>query len=237
MNESRVTDRIAAGRTDIALEIANRSEADARGEDAGAILKWCAYFGDVTAIRYLHSRGFSLESLGENYDLGGAAFHGYWRLCAFLVERGADVRRADPQTGETPLHLAASKANSLAHEATIITLLAEGADPNARASHGAQTGAFMRDTRTRGETPMHRAAAFATEAAIDALIAAGGDRTLADAVGDTPLSWASLHLRPSAILRKLCYAGFTLHPAVDWSGDHGAGASGMDRHLLGNPKG
>jgi palmitoyltransferase len=30
--------------------------------------------------------------------------------------------------------------------------------------------------------------------------------------GDTPLSWASWHLRPDAILRRLCYGAFSIHP-------------------------
>lgn len=30
--------------------------------------------------------------------LSGAAFHGHWRLCEFLVESGADVNAASPDT-------------------------------------------------------------------------------------------------------------------------------------------
>jgi hypothetical protein len=50
--------------------------------------------GDVSAIKFLLANGASLESLGDNLDLNGAAFHGHWRLCQFLNERGADVKLA-----------------------------------------------------------------------------------------------------------------------------------------------
>ena len=45
--------------------------------------------------------------------------------------------------------------------------------------------------------------------------------------GDTPLTWASWHLRPAAILRLLCYDGFAIHPANDSTFDHGAGWGAM----------
>jgi len=93
----------------------------------------------------------------------------------------------------------------------------------------------MRDTRTKGETPLHRAAAFAGTKTIRRLIDAGASREARDAAGDTPLSWASWHRRSSAILRQLCYPPCELHPDADWAGDHGAGSSGLDVHLLGKP--
>jgi hypothetical protein len=38
-------------------------------------------------------------------------------------------------------------------------LVDKGADVNAKTIAGLETGAFMRDVRTKGETPLHRAAA------------------------------------------------------------------------------
>ena len=49
------------------------------------------YYGDVSALRLLLDRGETLASLGRNFDLNGAAFHGHWRLCEFLLESGADA--------------------------------------------------------------------------------------------------------------------------------------------------
>jgi Ankyrin repeats (3 copies) len=61
-------------------------------------LQRCAYFGDVSAIRFLLSHGEALESLGDNLGLNVAAFHGHWRLCEFLLENGADVNRTEADT-------------------------------------------------------------------------------------------------------------------------------------------
>jgi uncharacterized protein len=49
-------------------------------------MQWAAYYGDVSAIRYLLSKGAAIASLGENLDLNGAVFHGHWRLCEFLIQ-------------------------------------------------------------------------------------------------------------------------------------------------------
>jgi hypothetical protein len=69
----------------------------------------------------------------------------------------------------------------------------------------------MRDCRTKGETPLHRAAAFGDEEAIQMLLDAGAKIDATDAPGDSPLSWASWYLRPIPILRKLLYGGFHIH--------------------------
>jgi hypothetical protein len=82
-----------------------------------------------------------------------------------------------------------------------------------------------RDVRTRGETPLHRAAAFASENTIQLLLDAGAKIDAKDANGDSPLTWASWHLRPDSVLRKLLYDGFSTHPA----------RSTMDAYLLGTP--
>jgi ankyrin repeat protein len=84
--------------------------------------------------------------------------------------------------------------------------LAAGADPNRATRAAVETGSLIRDARTKGETPLHRAAAFANEAVIARLIAAGARLDAKDAAGDSPLSWASWHQRPDAILRLLSYA-------------------------------
>ena len=81
----------------------------------------------------------------------------------------------------------------------------------------------MRDCRTKGETPLHRAAAFGTEEAIQLLLDAGALVDTTDMNGETPLSWASWHLRPASILRKLCYGRFSIHPGNHSTYDHGRG--------------
>ena len=173
-------------------------------------MQWCAYHGDVSAIRYLVSRGASLGVLGANLDLNGASFHGHWQLCQFLIEHGADVNHPLPGTGETPLHSALCKANDSAYNLVLKVLLASGADPNRTTRVGVETDAFMRDCRTKGETPLHRAAAFGDAEAIQLLLDAGAVIDARDAHGDTPLSWASWYLRPRVILRMLCYGKYSV---------------------------
>jgi uncharacterized protein len=219
-------DRIVDGRTDLVFDYLAQGHAvtakDARGV---SLIQWCAYYGDVSAIRYLLERGESLNTLGENLGLNTAAFHGHWRLCQFLLERGADANQAAADSGETPLHSAIVKAGCPQTELVVKVLLAAGANPNCATKPGIETGAFMRDCRTKGETPLHRAAAFAGEESIQLLIDSGAALEAKDTNGDSPLSWASWYLRPDAILRKLCYGPFSIR----------AGRLSMERYLLGDP--
>jgi ankyrin repeat protein len=216
--------KIADGRTDLVFDILSQGNAaTSTDRDGVALIKWCAYYGDVSAIRYLLERGESLISLGENFDLSGAAFHGHWQLCQFLIENGANVNHRDANSGETPLHVALCKANRPVYDEVVKVLLANGANPNAQTNASVETGCFMRDCRTKAETPLHRAAAFASEQAIDMLIKAGARRDAKDMNEDSPLTWASWHLRPDSILRKLCYDGFHINPERHSSYDHGYG--------------
>jgi ankyrin repeat protein len=229
-------EQIADGRTDLVFDyVAAGHPAAATDEGGVSLIKWCAYYGDVSAIRFLLANGESLVSLGDDLGLGDAAFHGHWRLCQFLIERGADVNRPLPETGETPLHAALCKANRPAYTLVLKVLLASGANPNCATKPSAETGAFMRDVRTKGETPLHRAAAFGTEEAIRLLLDAGARIDAKDAGGDSPLSWASWHLRPDSVLRMLCYDGYSIHPERRSTFDHGMGWGGLEASLAGKP--
>src|ERR1700682_60129 len=109
-------DEIADGRTDLVFEfLAEGNSANAVDRDGVSLVQHCAYYGDVSAIKFLLSHGATLESLGKDLGLVGACFHGHWRLCKFLIERGADVNFADENTGETALHSALCTMNRLRH--------------------------------------------------------------------------------------------------------------------------
>ena len=206
-------EKIVDGRTDLVFDyLAAGHTADSKDGDGVSLLKWCAYYGDVSAIRYLLANGESLASLGENFGLDGAAFHGHWRLCQFLIEQGADVNRASADNGEAALHAALCTSNRLSHDLIVKLLLANGANPNHTTKPNAETGGFMRDCRTKAETPLHRAAAFGTEETIQMLLEAGAKVDAKDMNGDSPLGWASWYLRPDSILRMLCYGDFKIRP-------------------------
>lgn len=218
--------RIANGRTDLVFDLVGAGHpatfADADGTN---LISWCSYYGDVSAIRFLLSHGERLESLGRNLGLHSAAFHGHWQLCEFVLENGADANYADPNSGETALHAALCTATRPGCALAVKVLVAAGADPNRATKTGVDTDAFMRDCRTKGETPLHRAAAFASEETIQLLLNAGAKADARDANGDTPLGWASWYTRPDAAIRKLCYGPFRVRE----------GRKSMEDYLMGDP--
>lgn len=199
------------GRTDLIFELLHYGVSHDTVEKGASLLQWCAYYGDVSAMKFLLSRGAGLNTLGEDYGLNTAAFHGHWRLCKFLLEQGTDVNRAIAETGETPLHSALCTTDRMTHDRVLTVLLSHGANPNVATKIGVETGCFMRDSRTRGETPLHRAAAFGNEDTIKLLLDAGAQIDARDAYGDSPLSWASWYLRPNTILRMLLFSDFRIH--------------------------
>ena len=134
--------------------------------------------------------------------LAGVAYMNHVDCVGLLLEAGADPNASHSRTGETALHSCLSKPD-IDHEPMVRLLIEYGADPNQTTVPGKPTAAFWRDVRTRGESPLHRAAAYAGEPTLRALIAAGGDRRLRDANGDSPQSWASWHWRPKSLVDLL----------------------------------
>ncbi len=223
---ANLLNRITAGRTDLIFDfLAAGNAATSTDGDGTSLIKWCAYYGDVSAMRFLLANGESSQSLGDNLDLNGAAFHGHWRLCEFLIEQGADVNQPLADTGETPLHAALCTPDRDAHDLVLRVLLAHGADPNRATKPNVETGGFMRDCRTKAETPLHRAAAFGTEHTIQLLLDARARISAKDMHGDSPLGWASWYARHDSILRLLCYDEFSIRP----------NRKSMAGYLLGEP--
>src|SRR5258708_14744719 len=94
-------ERIADGRTDLVFDyVAQGHAATEKDTNRISLIQRCAYYGDVSAIRFLLANGESLRSLGEDSGLGDAAFHGHWRLCEFLIESGGYDNNASPETEE-----------------------------------------------------------------------------------------------------------------------------------------
>ncbi len=237
MTRDKMLELISEGRTDLVFELIKLPDWR-KIVQAGPInpLAWFIYYGDVTALRAVVDAGHDLTGLNLNEQLNSAAFFGYWKICDFLIAHGADPKHSLPGTGETALHNALCKAERPYFGYTVQLLLERGADPNARTIAGQETSAFMRDTRTKGETPLHRAAAFSDPPTIQLLLDYGAEKQARDANGDSPLTWASWHLRPGSVLQLLAFPPHNIsdkHVATNTS-DHGSGwGNGMERSLMG----
>ncbi|MET0637894.1 MAG: ankyrin repeat domain-containing protein [Chitinophagaceae bacterium] len=237
MELKEIIEFISRGRTDYILELFKESNwKEVLHEGQIKPLQWLVYYNDTTALKSVLLEGGNLDSINLNDELGNAAFFGHWKVCDFLINHGADVHAQLGQTHETPLHNALSKAGRPYYFYVVKLLVEKGADVNAKTIAGKETGAFMRDVKTKGETPLHRAAAYADEKIISYLLDNGADKTAKDSNGDSPLSWASEHLRPGCILSLLTYDGFQIsekHKQINTS-DHGQGwGNSMDWNLFG----
>ncbi len=229
--------KFSDGRTDMIFDLLAKGYGPNDTDEHGtSLMKWCAYYGDVSAIRYLISKGGDLSLLGENYDLNGSAFHGHWQLCQFLLEAGADPNQVNTENGETILHSLLSHPNRPVNNLILKLLLHYGAKVNVKTIPHRESGAFMRDALTKGETPLHRAAAFGNEESIQLLLDAAADKAAQDILGESPLSWASWHSRPGSILALLTFGEHRIHPLhiQNMQSDHGAGwGAGMSVMRLG----
>ena len=237
MDLSRILELISKGRTDLVIELLVLPDArDAITAGQVKPLQWCAYYNDVTAMRLVLNRFGEFPDYDVNEELLNGAYYGHWKVCDFLITQGANVNTRLLNTGETPLHNAIAKADRPHFVFVVQLLLEHGADVNAKTVAGMETGAFMRDVRTRGETPLHRAAAYADERIVSLLLEHGADREARDVNGDSPLSWASYHLRPAAILKMLTFGDYRINDAQveRMKSDHGAGfGNGMDWNFIG----
>jgi ankyrin repeat protein len=238
MDAEKIIELISRGRTDYILELLNKPGwKDILHQGQVKPLQWLVYYNDVTGLKAVLKEGGNLDSINLNDELGNASFFGHWKVCDFLIKNGANVNSRVDKTNETPLHNALAKAGRPYYFYVVKLLVEKGADVNAKTIAGMETGAFMRDVRTKGETALHRAAAYADEKTISYLIDHGADKTAKDANGNSPLSWASEHLRPGAILSLLTYDGFQIsekHKIINTS-DRGQGwGNAMDWNLLGD---
>lgn len=239
MHKHSIMNRIADGGTELIFDFM-----DLPGWkdmlDAGEVklLQWLVYYNDLTAIQAVLKNGGDLSSINLDEELCNASFFGHWKICGFLIDHGADVNFAHPDNSETPLLCALCKAGRPHYIQTLRVLLDHGADANAQTKPNLETASFMRDIRTRGEKPLHRAAAYGDEAMIQLLLDFGADKEARDANGDSPLTWASHHLRPGSILALLSHGEHRIgenHIRVHQT-DHGQGWGGMESKFIGEYK-
>jgi ankyrin repeat protein len=161
-------------------------------------------------MEYLLSQGADPNRQTNESDhavLLGIAYFNNLECVRLLLQAGADPKAIVPETGENALHgcvigLGQNVTAADRHE-VVKLLIQHGTDPNQRTIPGMTTLAFWRDVRTRGETPLHRAAAYASEETVKFLLDSGADKTIRDANGDSPQSWASWHWRPKELIDLL----------------------------------
>jgi len=109
-------------------------------------------------MKFLMPQGASLAPLWAKTSVcRGASFHGHWRLCKFLIQQGAEANHPVSGTGETPSHAALCTPDRMTHNLVLSFRRRRSQPPDSRPD--VETGAFMRDCRTKAETPLHRAAA------------------------------------------------------------------------------
>jgi ankyrin repeat protein len=156
-------------------------------------------------IEYLLSRGAD-PAIQTNENgasvLAGLSHVNQLECVRVLLRAGADANHGREASGETPLHHALVTRSS-DRSPLVKLLLDHGADPNARTKPGIMSFNYGPDVRTRGETPLHRAAAYSPAETITLLLAAGADPTIRDINGDSPFTWALWHLRDKPILNLL----------------------------------
>lgn len=238
MQVKKILDAISRGRTDYIFQLLSQANwQEILHEGRIKPLQWLVYYNDTTALRAILAAGGNLDSISLDDELGNAAFFGHWKVCDFLINQGANVNAFVDKTQETPLHNALAKAGRPYFFYVVKLLVDKGADVNAKTIPGLETGAFMRDVRTKGETPLHRAAAYADARTVSYLIENGANKEARDANGDSPMTWASYHLRPGTILSLLSFGEHRVgegHKTKNTS-DHGCGwGDGMDWNLLGD---
>ena len=119
-----------------------------------------------------------------------------------LVDNGSNIELGYAPSNETPLHHATAPMGTENIE-VINYLLENNANPNSKTISNIDSHNFYKGAKTKGETPLHRAAAFCSIQTIDLLLSFGASKDNLDINGDNPLSWACWYRRPKPLIDKL----------------------------------
>ncbi|MHC4880245.1 MAG: ankyrin repeat domain-containing protein [Planctomycetota bacterium] len=161
--------------------------------------------GQPRVIEYLLENGADPNCQKNEFGasvVAGLCYIGASDCVRLLLEAGADVNAGRKESGESPLHHGLARCRvdqDDTHQRDCISLLIQhGADVNSTTIPGVvSANAFF--LRTRGETPLHRAAAWASQSVIELLLNAGADPAIQDANHERPVEWAGWHRREKHI--------------------------------------
>ncbi len=166
-----------------------------------------AWEGNTQALDLFFKLGSKISFDDANL-LCNAAFNGKVDSVKWLLDKGENANFSFTNTGENALHYTIRKTSEMDDRTEIVkVLIAAGIDVNKRTLAGKSTLCFMRDAYFKGESPLHRAAAFGNASIIKMLLDAGAEPSMKDANGDTPISWGSWYFRDADVLRLLIYEG------------------------------
>src|ERR1700722_3538914 len=105
MDKTQLLDRIRRGRTDLVFDVLRLPQwQTVLSEGDIGVLRWFVYYNDVTAMKAVLDAGGDLSSIDLDAELGYASFFGHWKMCDFLLARGANANAVISAGGETPLH-------------------------------------------------------------------------------------------------------------------------------------
>ena len=194
--------------TDVDPDLADRIAFLARGDqDGGGLtpLMFAARRGDIESARILLAAGASVNQV-TNYGwspLLAATQNRYYKLATFLLDNGADPNIAN-KGGWTPLYLATDNRNiengdyptrkpDMDHLEYITTLLAHGANPNARMKESTETRTIFTHQwlYEDGATAFLRAAQSSDITLLRLLLEHGADPNIATTNKTTPLMVAA----------------------------------------------
>lgn len=191
---------------ELVLKGANINYINAWGNFAAFSAAWD---GNTKALDLFYNLGAKISFENANL-LCNAAYNGKVDSVKWLLNKGEDANFSFTDTGENALHYTISKTSEMGERTEIVKILiAAGTDVTKKTTAGKPTLCFMRDAYLKGESPLHRAAAFGNAPIVKMLLEAGADPSMKDANGDTPISWGSWYLRDADILRLLVYEGIS----------------------------